>query len=143
VEKITPNVKAANVNEIWKSVRKKLWPISKNEPKFTDINTTQLQELYGLDKDNFVKFVAKKSNDNDLMEILIVQVEDGKQNAVQNGINKRISDLEKALENTKPEQYTLVKNSVMVNNNKYILFIIGNKSPEIKSIFNDMTIDNK
>lgn len=92
-----------------------------------------IKKLYYLNKNDIEDFIsyAPKSN-MDADEILILKVKDEKNiPAIKKEIQKRIDKQGDSFKNYKPENYEIIKNSVLEDEGKYLILIISKNASNI------------
>lgn len=127
--------KDVDIKEISSQIEKKF---GQDMPSLMELDDETLLNLYGISSELLDNYVAKVPLMNvHATEIFIAKVKDNKIDEVREGISKHKADLEDTWSRYLPAQYELVKNSKIVENGNYILFVVSEKADDIVKIFED------
>ena len=93
-----------------------------------------LKKIYNIDSKDIEEFVSYVPKSNmDAEEFLILKVKDEKLVAETKGkIQSRIDKQGENFKNYRPEKYEVIKNAVLENEGRYIIFIISEEDQIIK-----------
>ncbi len=105
-------------------------------PSFMDLDDETLGDTYGVDPALLDEYVAKIPMMNvHATEFFAAKVKSGEMDAVLDGINGRLEQLDQTWSNYLPEQYDLVKNHQLVQEGDYVLLVIGTHAEQIAQSF--------
>lgn len=92
-----------------------------------------LKKLYNLnnnDIEDFISYAPKSNMDTD--EILVLKLKDEKDmSIIKKEVKKRIDSQGESFKNYRPENYEIIKNSVLEDEGKYLILIISKNASNI------------
>lgn len=102
-------------------------------------NSRQLKKQFGIDKAQIDSFAYYRSEDvMNVRELLIVKVTDNARGQqIHDDVEKYLSDKKALFESYAPEQSALLENAILVYENSFIFFAVGEDAETAFSAFNN------
>ncbi len=111
-----------------------------NLPAFMELDAEMLKDFYGMDPEWLTAYVCNVPMMNvHATEIFVAHVKDGQMDNVKAALDARKASLDATWAMYLPAQYELVKNSVTMEKDGFILFAVTEHTDSIKSIFEKNT----
>lgn len=107
-----------------------------NLPAFMELDAEMLKDFYGMDPEWLTAYVCNVPMMNvHATEIFVAHVKDGQMDNVKAALDARKASLDATWSMYLPAQYELVKNSVTMEKDGFILFAVTEYTDSIKTIF--------
>lgn len=102
------------------------------------LDANGLKDFYGIDANDLDAYYVNIPMVNiQASEFAIFKAKPGKLDAIKQGVEKRVADLEDVWSRYLPDQYELVKNHQTWENGDYYFFVINENADVIMQIFKD------
>ena len=140
-QKAPANTNAANPADVVASIKDKFLSDNADKlPAFMELDNEMLKDFYGMDPEWLTAYVCNVPMMNvHATEIFVAHVKDGQMDNVKAALDARKASLDAAWSMYLPAQYELVKNSVTLEKDGFILFAVTEYTDSIKTIFEKNT----
>ena len=129
---------APPANEIVQTIVDKIG--EDNLPGMMEGNDEILTSFYGINSADLDSYGLRMASINVRAdEFFVAKVKSGKMDAVKEGIEKRKADLDNTWKQYLPDVYEIVKDSRVVENGDYILFVVSEQADTAETEFNSLT----
>lgn len=113
---------------------------SEKLPMFLEVDGEMLESYYGFDEGLLEDYTVNIPMMNiKATEFFIARVTDENYEAVKEGFDRRLADLDATWSSYLPDQYALVQDARIVRSGEYVLFCITKYADRVEEIFLDMT----
>lgn len=100
-------------------------------------NNRQLMQFIGLDYSNYDSFIYYKSKEAlGVEEVLVIKVKHRSDlSAVQDAVDKRISEQVSTFESYGPSQVAMLKNALVTKKGRYLFYCVGSDPEKYEGVF--------